>query len=105
MSRLSCETQCHSRLRIRPAVWKTNRRLWPISLPGNTEMRIWIVMTGEAIPTDGKNVRLRRAANLAAACASRGDDVTWLKSRFNHQAKLQRGACVKRINTDEVVRV
>jgi glycosyltransferase involved in cell wall biosynthesis len=68
-------------------------------------MRIWIVMTGEALPSDGKNVRLRRAATLARECAVRGHDVTWWTSTFNHQGKIQRAGADKGVTTEEGVRV
>jgi glycosyltransferase involved in cell wall biosynthesis len=68
-------------------------------------MRIWIVMTGEALPSDGKNVRLRRAATLARECAARGHEVTWWTSTFNHQGKVQRAEADKRINTEDGIRI
>jgi glycosyltransferase involved in cell wall biosynthesis len=68
-------------------------------------MRIWIVMTGEALPTDGKNIRLRRAATLANLCASRGHDVTWWTSTFHHQKKQQRANADTSITTEDGVRI
>ena len=68
-------------------------------------MRIWIVMTGEALPTDGENVRLRRAALLARQCALRGHEVTWWTSTFDHQHKRQRTPTHQCVTTKDNVRI
>lgn len=68
-------------------------------------MRIWIVMVGEALPTDGKNVRLRRVATLCNLCAARGHDVTWWTSTFNHARKQQRAKADKCVITSEGVKL
>jgi glycosyltransferase involved in cell wall biosynthesis len=68
-------------------------------------MRIWIVMTGESLPTDGKNVRLRRVAALANLCASRGHDVTWWTSTFHHQKKQQRASEDTSVVTEDGLRI
>jgi len=62
-------------------------------------------MTGEALPTDGKNVRLRRAATLTKECAARGHDVTWWTSTFDHQGKRQRADNDKQVTTNDGVRI
>ncbi len=68
-------------------------------------MRIWVVMTGESLPTDGKNVRLRRVATLCNCCAARGHDVTWWTSTFDHTRKRQRAAADTCITTPEGVKL
>lgn len=62
-------------------------------------------MTGEALPTDGKNIRLRRAATLANLGASRAHDVTWWTSTFHHQKKQQRANTDISIMTEDGVRI
>src|ERR1039458_2809916 len=68
-------------------------------------MRVWIVMVGESLPTDGKNVRLRRAAMLARYCAARGHDVTWWTSTFDHVRKQHRASADSSITTSDGVRL
>jgi hypothetical protein len=68
-------------------------------------MRIWIVMTGEQLPTDGANVRLRRAALLARECAAGGHDVTWWTSTFNHQKKKQRAESDQSVATSDGLKI
>jgi len=68
-------------------------------------MRVWIVMVGEALPTDGKLVRLRRAATLARYCALRGHHVTWWTSTFDHVRKEHRAPADTSLTTSEGVRL
>lgn len=68
-------------------------------------MRVWIVMAGEALPTDGKRVRLRRAATLARYCALRGHDVTWWTSTFDHVRKEHRATTDTSVTTSEGIRL
>jgi glycosyltransferase involved in cell wall biosynthesis len=53
-------------------------------------MRIWLVQTGEEMPSDGAGTRLLRTCLLAGELAGRGHEVTYWNSTFNHQKKLQR---------------
>lgn len=53
-------------------------------------MHIWIVQTGEPLPTDGPNVRGMRAMNLANALVERGHRVTIWSTNFYHQEKRHR---------------
>jgi glycosyltransferase involved in cell wall biosynthesis len=62
-------------------------------------------MVGESLPTDGRNVRLRRAAMLARYCAARGHDVTWWTSTFDHVKKQHRAQADTSITTSEGVRL
>ncbi|OQY04739.1 MAG: hypothetical protein B6I20_02540 [Bacteroidetes bacterium 4572_117] len=49
-------------------------------------MRIWLTQTGEIIPFS-KNDRVLRSAQLAFELASRGHEVIWWASAFEHQRK------------------
>lgn len=53
-------------------------------------MRIWIVATGEPWPTDQGRPRLLRGGILANFCASRGDDVVWWNTTFDHRRREDR---------------
>lgn len=53
-------------------------------------MRVWLISTGEEVPTDAGNVRLRRMGILANTLVSHGHKVVWWTSTFNHLHKTQR---------------
>ena len=53
-------------------------------------MRVWLIATGEPVPTDAVNPRLHRKGMLAKALASRGHEVVWWTSTVNHQEKRHR---------------
>lgn len=53
-------------------------------------MRIWLITTGEPLPTDGPNERLLRTGILAGGVARSGHDVTWWTSAFDHVRKRHR---------------
>ncbi|MGC1271653.1 MAG: glycosyltransferase [Croceibacterium sp.] len=55
-------------------------------------MRIWLVQTGEEMPSDGEDIRLLRTCLLARELAGRGHDVVYCNSTFSHQKKVQRFA-------------
>lgn len=50
-------------------------------------MHIWIISDGEPLPTDDKEVRLRRMGNLARILSSRNHKVSWITSNFEHYTK------------------
>lgn len=54
--------------------------------------QIWIVATGEPLPTDPGPPRLLRKGMIARRLAQRGHQVTWFTSAFNHQRKQLRPA-------------
>jgi len=53
-------------------------------------MNIWLIQTGEPLPTDGKNDRLLRMGILADLLVAGGHTVTWWASDFNHVRKIFR---------------
>lgn len=54
-------------------------------------MKVWIVSVGEPLPTDGKNVRLRRMGNLAQFLTEDPQNqVDWFSVSFDHYKKKQR---------------
>jgi glycosyltransferase involved in cell wall biosynthesis len=55
-------------------------------------MRIWLVQTGEEMPSDGPGTRLLRTALLAGELSRRGHDVVYWNATFNHQKKVQRAS-------------
>jgi len=55
-------------------------------------MNIWLVKTGEPLPSDGKSVRLFRTGIFAKHLAANGHDVTWWSGTFDHQNKVQRNS-------------
>lgn len=55
-------------------------------------MNIWIVCVGEPLPTDEGGQRPLRAGMLTDALLSRGHQVTWWTSTFNHSSKRHRAA-------------
>ncbi|MGY4513594.1 glycosyltransferase involved in cell wall biosynthesis [Bradyrhizobium sp. USDA 3650] len=55
-------------------------------------MRIWLVNTGEEIPSDAGKPRLLRTGIMAERLALRGHEVTWWNSTVNHQRKEQRAS-------------
>jgi len=50
-------------------------------------VNVWLLTIGEPLPTDAGHPRLLRAGLLAEVLASRGHDVTWWTSAFDHSAK------------------
>ena len=54
-------------------------------------MRIWIVTVGEPLPSDGPDQRLHRSGLLAEVLVSRGHEVLWWSSTFDHARKRFRG--------------
>lgn len=59
-------------------------------------MNIWICVSGEPLPTDGEDVRLRRMGNFAIFASSKGHYVEWFSNSFEHYTKRQR--CNKNID-------
>ncbi|MDT8903866.1 glycosyltransferase family 4 protein [Anaeroselena agilis] len=53
-------------------------------------MKIWIVTIGEPLPTDAGKQRLHRSGQVAKILSSRGHDVTWWTSSFDHALKRDR---------------
>ena len=53
-------------------------------------MRIWLVTTGEPLPTDASDCRLLRTGLLADVLTGRDHDVLWWTSTFDHSHKKQR---------------
>src|SRR5438874_2022286 len=49
-------------------------------------MRVWLLQTGEILPLEAGDRRMRTAL-LADALAARGHDVTWWCSAFDHMGK------------------
>lgn len=56
--------------------------------------RFWLLTIGEPLPIDAGTPRLFRAGMLAKELASRGHDVTWWTSAFNHSEKVFRAGDV-----------
>lgn len=54
-------------------------------------MRVWLVTVGEPLPCDGPNERLHRGGMLSEALATRGHEVLWWSSTFDHSRKRSRG--------------
>jgi glycosyltransferase involved in cell wall biosynthesis len=59
-------------------------------------MRVWIVKTGEPLPTGEPGFRRMRATRLGQSLAARGHDVTYWMSTFDHQSKRHRFAGIHR---------
>ena len=53
-------------------------------------MRIWLVTIGEPLPSDGTGERLHRAGIIAEMLVSKGHEVLWWSSTFNHMKKHHR---------------
>jgi len=53
-------------------------------------LRIWLVTIGEPLPIDGANDRLHRSGMLANLLVSKGHEVVWWTSTFDHARKKQR---------------
>ncbi len=53
-------------------------------------LRFWLVTVGEPLPIDPGDPRLLRSGMLAEELASRGHDVTWWTSSFDHFNRIQR---------------
>jgi glycosyltransferase involved in cell wall biosynthesis len=60
-------------------------------------MKIWLVQTGEEMPSDQGQPRLLRTALLAKELALRGHDVLYWNATFNHQKKFQRASKTFRV--------
>ncbi|MDB4949651.1 MAG: Alpha-D-kanosaminyltransferase [Gemmatimonadetes bacterium] len=50
-------------------------------------MRVWVIKSGEPLPSDGANPRLFRTGMLARRLATEGHEVTWWSATFDHAAK------------------
>ncbi len=64
-------------------------------------MKVWLVQTGEPLPTDMGKPRLLRTGELAKFLASVGDDVTWWTSSFSHQMKIKREIGKKLVKSED----
>ena len=53
-------------------------------------MRAWLITIGEPLPSDPGPPRLLRAGILASMMQTRGVEVTWWTSAFDHQRKAMR---------------
>jgi glycosyltransferase involved in cell wall biosynthesis len=53
-------------------------------------LKVWVVQTGESLPTDDPAERPMRATQLARALIARGHEVTVISSAFWHQKKQHR---------------
>ena len=53
-------------------------------------MKIWILQTGEYLPTDENKGRPMRAMNLSDFFIKNGHSITLLSSDFSHQYKIHR---------------
>lgn len=53
-------------------------------------MRIWLITIGEPLPINGVNERLYRTGILANLLVSKGHEVVWWTSTFDHIRKRQR---------------
>lgn len=53
-------------------------------------MNIWIYVSGEPLPTDGNDTRLRRMGNFSLYASELGHNVEWFCSSFEHYTKKQR---------------
>lgn len=63
-------------------------------------MKVWLVTTGEPVPTDGDDVRLYRTGILAEILSAKGHDVTWWTSTFDHTHKQHRYNRAERVRSD-----
>lgn len=68
-------------------------------------MKVWVVKTGELLPTDGDNSRLLRSGILSHHLAAAGHDVTWWTSAWNHQLKEFRSNGFSEQRLDERQRI
>ena len=53
-------------------------------------MRVWLITTGEPLPTDSYNPRLLRTGYLAQFLGLKGHQVVWWTSNFDHVKKRKR---------------
>ena len=67
----------------------------------NQKLLIWILQTGEPLPSDDGSHRPMRAINLANALTSAGHNVVLWSTSFNHQAKIHRCNGYKSIQYSE----
>jgi len=63
-------------------------------------MRIWLLIEGEPLPIDEKNVRLLRIGMLAYELLKKGHQVIWWSSSFDHSKKEFRATCDKDVIVD-----
>ncbi len=68
-------------------------------------MRIWLITIGEPLPIDGTNDRLHRAGTLANVLVTKGHEVIWWTSTFDHVRKRQRFNKDSSININERYRL
>ena len=54
------------------------------------QLHVWIVQTGESLPTDGPSERAMRATNLTNALMRQGHKISVISSDFWHQKKIHR---------------
>ena len=62
----------------------------PTDSAASAALRVWVVTTGEPLPTDAGGVRLLRHGIVCGMMAERGWDVTWWTSNFDHTSKIVR---------------
>jgi len=68
-------------------------------------MRIWILQTGEPVPTDKSGFRPMRAMNLLSALSHLGHEITLWTSDFDHFTKSHRGLTGGQIALTNTVKI
>ena len=68
-------------------------------------MRVWLATVGEPLPCDGPNERLHRTGLLAESIISRGHEILWWSSTFDHARKRFRVMGAREIVTREGPRI
>lgn len=68
-------------------------------------MKIWLLQTGEPLPTDGGSPRPMRVMNLASALLDRGHSVELWSSGFYHQEKRHRTKMFQSIKVNDLLTV
>ncbi|OPY63599.1 MAG: Alpha-D-kanosaminyltransferase [Pelotomaculum sp. PtaU1.Bin065] len=68
-------------------------------------MRVSLLTIGEPLPMDGHNIRLHRAGMFAEFLASKGHQVVWWSSTFDHVNKKNRFARDTTINVSDRYRI
>lgn len=53
-------------------------------------VRVWLVVDGEPLPTDGGDVRLHRMGMIAETLSAKKHDVVWWTTTWDHYKKKTR---------------
>lgn len=88
-----------------PAPFMTSQLTTTDRFMASPQKRVWVITTGEPLPTDGQGDRLLRSAMLCETLANQGHEVLWWTSDFDHVRKCHRTGSNSRFEVDANLKI